>query len=65
MATMYDSDENWCYKLTGGAIDNFIRQIEGEEALKTCLEFCDRCNRAEPLMFYFFGLTPCLYKLAK
>jgi hypothetical protein len=58
MATMYDSYEDWGYKFTGGAIDNFIRQIESEEALKTCLEFCDRRTYAENLMIELFGQSP-------
>jgi hypothetical protein len=57
--------EDWGYKFTGGAIDNFIRQIEGEEALETCLEFCDRRNLAEQLMFKLVGQTPHLFYLTR
>ncbi|MEY2832023.1 MAG: hypothetical protein RLZZ574_1281, partial [Cyanobacteriota bacterium] len=56
---------DWGYKFTGGAIDNFIRQIEGEAALETYLEFCDRLNYAENLMFELFSQTPHLFYLTR
>ena len=52
---------DWGYKFTGGAIDNFIRDIEGEAAFKNYPEFYARRNRAEQLMFDFFGQTPYLF----
>ena len=52
---------DWGYKFTSGAIDKFIRDIEGEAAFKNYPEFYDRRNLAEQLMFDFFGQTPYLF----
>jgi hypothetical protein len=61
MATIYHPYEDWGYKFTGGAIDHFIRDIEGEGALNNYSEFRDRRNRAEELMFDLFGQIPYLF----
>ncbi len=61
MATIYDPYEDWGYKFTGNAIESFIREIEGEAALKNYPEFYDRRNLAEQIMFDLFGQTPCLF----
>jgi DNA polymerase III delta prime subunit len=65
MATMYDSYEDWGYKFTDGAIDNFIRQIEGEKALENYQEFNHRRDYAQELMFELVGQTPRLFYLTR
>jgi RecA/RadA recombinase len=57
--------QDWGFKFTGGAIDNFICQIEGKAALETCLEFCDRRKYAENLMFELFSQTHYLFYLTR
>jgi hypothetical protein len=57
--------EDWGYKFTGGAIDNFIRDIEGEETLETYPEFNHRRDYAQELMFELVGQTPHLFYLTR
>jgi RecA/RadA recombinase len=65
MATIYNPYEDWGYKFTGGAIDSFIRDIEGEETLETYPEFNHRRDYAQELMFELVGQTPCLFYLTR
>lgn len=53
--------EDWGYKFLGGAIDNFIRDIEGENVLNKYSEFSERKDRANQLMFDVFGQEPYLF----
>ncbi|MBW4574155.1 MAG: AAA family ATPase [Aphanothece sp. CMT-3BRIN-NPC111] len=56
------SAEDWGYRFLGRvAIDNFIRDIEGEAALQHYSEFRDRRNRAEELIFQLTGNNAYLF----
>ncbi len=57
--------EDWGFKFTGKAIDNFIRDIEGEAVLASYPEFQDRRNYAEELMFNLVGQTPYLFHVTR
>lgn len=65
MATIYNPYEDWGYKFTGGAINSFIRDIEGEETLETYPEFNHRRDYAQELMFELVGQTPRLFYLTR
>ncbi len=56
---------DWGYKFTGKAIDNFIRDIEGESTLESYREFRDRRNLAEQLMFDLFDKTSYLFYIRR
>ncbi|MFH7024736.1 MAG: translation initiation factor IF-2 N-terminal domain-containing protein [Heteroscytonema crispum UTEX LB 1556] len=53
--------EDWSYALVGSAIDNLIRNLEGETAVKSYPEFRERRERANELMFECVGQKPCIF----
>ncbi len=63
-ATSADS-EDWGYRFVGSAIDKFIRDVEGSDALRANPEFRDRRNHAEDLMFNLAGNEPRLFYLRR
>jgi AAA domain/Translation initiation factor IF-2, N-terminal region len=60
LKTRTDS-EDWSYTLVGSAIDNLIRNLEGEIAVKSYPEFRERRERANELMFECVGQKPCVF----
>lgn len=55
-------DQNWGYRFVGDpAINNLIRDVEGKVALEKYLDFEDRRDRAEELVYQIAGQDPCLF----
>ena len=57
--------QDWGFKFTGIAIDNFIRDIESDTTLNSYPEFYNRRNYAEELMFDLVGQIPCLFYVTR
>ncbi len=53
--------EDWGYVLVGSAIDNLIRNLEGQAVFESYPEFWQRRERANELMFECFGQQACLF----
>ena len=57
--------QDWGYKFIGNAADDFIREIEGFDALAGYSEYRDRRRHAENLMQDLFGEQPHLFYVSR
>ena len=55
------TSEDWGYTFIGSTIDSFIRNLEGEAALKSYPDFREREIALTELMFECVGKKPCLF----
>lgn len=57
--------ETWGYQYIRGASDQFIRHIEGENALNIYPEYGQRHARADELISHLLGSEPCLFYIRR